>query len=245
MKRKKIPVLSKPGGVNKDKQNALNALTAICGVVISGASMEDSLCRIALITSETMNARACSVMAYDSENQKLSVLAAQGAGARPNIDMNAAASLPGNAIKEKRVVTSAEKGNEPILPGTKEFSDIKSMISAPLMYKGEPIGVINTYVSEKHSFSEDEKATMRAIADQAAAVIQMARYMKEADEAKEALKTRKIVEKAKGILMRQRYMTEEQAYSAMRSKSMDTGKTIKAVAEAIIMTNEIKGKHRT
>jgi len=66
--------------------------------------------------------------------------------------------------------------------------------------------------------------------------------MQEIINAKEALKDRKIIDKAKGILMNQRNMTEDQAYRAMRSKSMDTCKPMKEIAEAVIMTMELKPK---
>jgi two-component system, response regulator PdtaR len=235
---------SKPG--QKPGQNVFNALTAISGVVVSGRPIEESLDRIASITYEVMNAKACSVMIYDREKQELFVKAAQGAclDLINKISNNNRILLPNDAIKGKKVLTSFDKSrtSHPILPGTREFSDIRSMISAPILYNGEPIGVINTYNGENHDFTDDEKMTMQAIADQAAAAIQLSTLMQEIINAKEALKDRKIIDKAKGILMNQRNMTEDQAYRAMRSKSMDTCKPMKEIAEAVIMTMELKPK---
>jgi transcriptional regulator with GAF, ATPase, and Fis domain len=228
----------------KLKQNAFHALTAICGILVSGTSLEESLARIAAITSETMNAKSCSVMIYDRENQELSVKASTGANQDKKniISLKSGNSLYGFAMQEKQTMTSGDmaKAGRPILPGTAEFSDISSMISAPMMYGNEPIGVINACGNENHVFTQDEKITMQAIADQSAAAIQLAKFSEEALEAKEALKERKIIDKAKGILMKQRNMSEEQAYRAMRSKSMDSSKPMKEVAEAIILTNEIR-----
>lgn len=48
------------------------------------------------------------------------------------------------------------------------------------------------------------------------------------------LEARKIIEKAKGVLMDKRGMTENEAYTAMRNMAMKQGKTIKDVAENII-----------
>jgi signal transduction protein with GAF and PtsI domain len=228
----------------KQGQNAFNAMTDICGIMVSGSSIDESMGRIASIASGAMNTKACSVMLYDRENQELSVKASQGNVPDLNnkISIKTGSSLSGAAIKEKRIVTTNESGKtgHPILPGTAEFSDIRSMISAPLMYKNEPIGVINAFDSEKRVFTDDEKTTMRAIADQSAAAIQLARFSEEAINAKEALQTRKIIEKAKGILMKQRHLTEEQAYRVMRTKSMDISKSMKEIAEAIILTDEIR-----
>ena len=58
----------------------------------------------------------------------------------------------------------------------------------------------------------------------------------------EELEARKIIERAKGILMKEEALTEEQAYIKLRKYSMDNRKTMREVAEAIILSTEIKKK---
>lgn len=57
---------------------------------------------------------------------------------------------------------------------------------------------------------------------------------KELDKSKADLEARKVIERAKGMLMEKRGMSENDAYSAMRSMAMKQGKTIKDVAENIL-----------
>ena len=57
----------------------------------------------------------------------------------------------------------------------------------------------------------------------------------------EELEARKKIEKAKGILMKQKGLSEEQAYELLRKVSMNKRLTMKDVAEAIILSHEIKG----
>ncbi|ABO51368.1 transcriptional regulator, Fis family [Desulforamulus reducens MI-1] len=59
------------------------------------------------------------------------------------------------------------------------------------------------------------------------------------NELQNTLKARKVVEKAKGILMKQRGFTEEQAHKAIQQAAMKKRTNIKAVAEAIITANEM------
>ncbi|WP_425448345.1 ANTAR domain-containing response regulator [Dethiothermospora halolimnae] len=59
---------------------------------------------------------------------------------------------------------------------------------------------------------------------------------KEAEESKEKLSNRKLIEKAKGILIKDG-MTEEEAYNKIRKISMDKRCPMKNVAEAIIINN--------
>jgi AmiR/NasT family two-component response regulator len=55
----------------------------------------------------------------------------------------------------------------------------------------------------------------------------------------EELETRKLVERAKEVLMRRRNMTGDQAYRWMQKRSMDSRKSMRNVAEAILLSDEI------
>ena len=56
----------------------------------------------------------------------------------------------------------------------------------------------------------------------------------EAADLAEALATRKAVERAKGILMRQEGVDEAEAFRRIRAASQKTGRTMRVVAEALI-----------
>ena len=55
---------------------------------------------------------------------------------------------------------------------------------------------------------------------------------------KDALETRKLVDRAKGILMDSQGLTESQAFRRIQTMSMNTRKAMKQVAEAIILAHE-------
>lgn len=65
---------------------------------------------------------------------------------------------------------------------------------------------------------------------------------KELKKSKDDLETRKLVERAKGILMEKRHMTEKSAYDAMRESSMTSGKPLKQIANEIISVADLLGK---
>ena len=62
------------------------------------------------------------------------------------------------------------------------------------------------------------------------------------DKAKDDLDTRKILDRAKGILMDQYKFTEKDAFQAMQKLSMDRRLSLKAVAKAVIASAEIHEK---
>lgn len=63
---------------------------------------------------------------------------------------------------------------------------------------------------------------------------------KEATDLRDTLETRKVVDRAKGILMDQQGMTEAEAFRKIQKTSMNTRKPMKEVAEAIILAHEAK-----
>lgn len=58
--------------------------------------------------------------------------------------------------------------------------------------------------------------------------------VKELEKTKTKLAERKVLEKAKGLLMKQKGLSEEEAYSSLRKMAMDKGQPIVSVAESII-----------
>lgn len=63
---------------------------------------------------------------------------------------------------------------------------------------------------------------------------------KETTDLQETLETRKVVDRAKGILMDQQGMTEQEAFRKIQKTSMNSRKPMKEVAEAIILAHETK-----
>jgi two-component system, response regulator PdtaR len=61
----------------------------------------------------------------------------------------------------------------------------------------------------------------------------------EVDDLREALEARKLIERAKGILMRRLDLTEEEAFQRLQRQSQVTNRKLAQVAEAIIMADQM------
>jgi two-component system, response regulator / RNA-binding antiterminator len=61
----------------------------------------------------------------------------------------------------------------------------------------------------------------------------------ELDRAKSQLEDRKVIDRAKGILMKAKNLTEEQAYALMRKAAMNENKKIADVAQSVITAAEL------
>ena len=115
-----------------------------------------------------------------------------------------------------------------------------SMVSVPLQVKDERvIGVLNCFTAEPHEFLETEVNLITAVANQAAVAILNTEFMVQTKVIQEELETRKLVEQAKEVLMRRRDMTGDQAYRWIQKRSMDSRKSMRNIAEAVLLSDEI------
>lgn len=65
------------------------------------------------------------------------------------------------------------------------------------------------------------------------------RLQAELDQAKTALEERKVIDRAKGILMKAKGLTEEQAYALLRKTAMNEKKKIADIAQSVITASEM------
>jgi response regulator NasT len=81
---------------------------------------------------------------------------------------------------------------------------------------------------------------VKAILDVAVARFQeFDRLRRELDLAKTSLAERKLIDRAKGILMRARGLGEEEAYNLLRSKAMKEQKKVGEIAQSVITAAEL------
>ena len=72
---------------------------------------------------------------------------------------------------------------------------------------------------------------------------EVGKLQKDIDSLKESLEVRKLVEQAKGILIAQHNMTESEAFKSIQKLSMNSRKSMKSIAEAIILADQINNKN--
>lgn len=76
---------------------------------------------------------------------------------------------------------------------------------------------------------------LKPVMDAAIARFDMMRQMRtELTETRRALEERKIIDRAKGVLIKARGVSEDEAYALLRKTAMDSGKRIADLAEALV-----------
>jgi len=222
----------------------IEALKEISAAISSDQYIEDVLKLIVAVTANVMDSKVCSLWLIDERENNLKVRATQtmnkeylkerslklGEGVVGYVAQNDKPALILDVLKEPRYKEKelAKKMN------------LRSMISVPMRVKDKVVGVINCYTSYLHQFTKTELDLLTTVANQAAICIENTELMVRSKVIQEELESRKLVERAKGILMRDYGLMEDEAFNRIRKKSMDSRRSMREIAEAIILASEVK-----
>jgi len=229
---------------NMPYEEQINALTKISKAIASDVYLEDILRLIVTVTAEIMDSNICSLMLIDEKKNELVIRATQSISEEYNKKppLKIGEGVAGRAVKENKplAIKDVTKEKEYKHKDIAKKEGLCSLLCVPLAVKGKVIGVINCYTSKPHDFTQTQINILSAVANQAAVAIENAELMVKSKVIQEELETRKRTERAKGILMNEQGLTEEEAYLRIRKYSMDSRKTMREVAEAIILASEMK-----
>lgn len=230
--------------IRKAKQ--LDLLSEVSRTIVSDHYLKEILQLIVAMTAKVMDSQICSIMLLDEKRNELFIAATQSLSqeylSKPNIKVGQ--SISGRVVLEKKPITVLDVTKESgyMYPEVARQEGIVSLLSVPMMVKDRAIGVINSYTKSEHRFKLEEVSILQTVANQAAVAIENTHLSEEILTAKEALESRKTIERAKGILMKELGVPEDEAYKKIHKKSMDLRKTMKEIAEAIILSSELRKK---
>jgi signal transduction protein with GAF and PtsI domain len=223
----------------------LEALSKIGKAITSDLYLEDILKLIVNVTAQSLGSNLCSLMLLNDKNE-LIIRATQTVSEAylKKLPIRIGEGISGKAAEQNKpiAVYDVREEKDYKYKEVAKKEGICSLLCVPLAVKSKVIGVINLYTSEPHKFTKNEINVLSAIAAQSALVIENTELMVKTKIIQEELETRKLTERAKGILMRDRKMDEAEAYRLLQKYSMDNRKSMRQVAEAIILSHDMKSK---
>lgn len=225
------------------RAKTLETLTAVSHTITQDRYPEEIMQLIVNMTAQMMGSNICSIMLLDEKHQELRVVASQSLDPayrdKPPVRVNG--SLSGKTVLTKKPMQVKDVRKE----SSYQFRDLAikqglvSLLSVPMMYKNKVLGLLNSYTPVEHVFTDDEVVFAQSVANQCAAAIENTRLLSEKLAAQEALEARKVIERAKGILMQQKHVGEAEAFREIQRQSMDRRKSMKEIGEAIILAHEM------
>jgi len=225
-------------------EDQVKALSRISKAIASDLYLEDILRLVVAVTAQVMGSNICSLMLIDEKKSELVIKATQSISEEYNKKppLKIGEGIAGKVAKENKAIAVKDvtKEEEYKHKDIAKKEGLRSLLCVPLAVKGKVIGVINCYTSTPHDFAEIEVNILTSIANQAAVAIENTELMVKSRIIQEELEARKRIERAKGILMKEEGLTEEQAYLKLQKYSMDHRKTMREVAGAIILAADLK-----
>ena len=224
----------------------IKALTDISKAITSELYLEDLLRLVVVVTAQAMGVTICSLWLVDEDENppKIRLKATQAIAPEYVKDraLDTDEGVVGYVVTKKRPLVIKD------VLRNKRFKEkemarklgLASMIGVPLKLKDDKvIGVLNCFTSSTYEFTGTEINLLTAVANQAAVAILNTELMVKTRVIQEELEARKVIDRAKEVLMKQRGIDIDEAYRWIRKRSMDSRKSIRSVAEAILLSDEM------
>ena len=223
----------------------------ISSLVSSDLSLDEMLGEVVGLAVQATACDACLVYLIDRDSNEVVLRASQvpHAGALDTLRMKVGEGVTGWVAEHKSVVAlSSNAGSDARF---KRFQGLiedtyEAFLSVPMVSNGDLIGVVNVHHRKEHEHAPEEIAALVFIGEQLGMAIsksllqeQNARLVEEAEEMRRELETRKLVERAKGILQQRHGITEEEAYLRLRNQSRRLRRPMKELAQAIILSEDL------
>jgi signal transduction protein with GAF and PtsI domain len=225
----------------------IKGLMDISRAITSDLYLEDILKLIVMVTAKVTGVEICSLWLIDESvsPQKIRLKATQAIDPEYVKDrsLKLDEGVVGHVVTNKSPLIIEDVLKEPRFK-EKEMAKkmgLVSMAGVPLQVQDEKvIGVLNCFTSRPHNFPETEVNLITTVANQAALAIINTELMVKTKVIQEELETRKLVERAKEILMRRRNLDGDEAFRWIQKRSMDYRKTMRHVAEALLLSEELE-----
>jgi GAF domain-containing protein len=147
--------------------------------------------------------------------------------------------------------TDAARGGEVLLvhdmltetrwPGYAEAvatKGVRSTLSVPLPVQDDVLGALNVYARRPRAFSGEDAAVAETFASYAAVAVRNAHAYAGAaglvHQLREAMRSRAVIEQAKGIVMGHRRCTAEEAFDVLVRQSQQVNRKLRDVAAGIV-----------
>ncbi len=116
----------------------------------------------------------------------------------------------------------------------------EAFLSVPILCRSKLIGVINLQHRKPYYHTEHEVRLLTAAGYLVGAELERARLETENLELSDRLESRKLIERAKGVLQRDFGLDEDSAYRAMQRESRQRRKSMREIAEALLLNDDLR-----
>src|ERR1700692_4515644 len=226
------------------EDSPVDLLHEIGGRLTSAGGFHEVLDRVVEFASALVKCDSCLIYVLEGEELVLRASKNPHPEAVDRLKLRVGQGITGWVAEHNEPVAIPEKAAQD--PRFQFFHELpedsyEAFLSVPLMCRGRVVGVINLQHRQHHASRRREIRVISTVEFLVGAELELARLEEANSTLSEQLQTRKIVERAKGILQRDLGLNEEQAYLALQRQSRQKRIPMKDIAEAIVLSDDVRG----
>jgi signal transduction histidine kinase len=176
----------------RQKARLFESLVNVGQIINSALNLDDALAAITREACGLMAGRMCSLLLLDASREWLDLRASHGAGeaylTKPRLSVGD--SLLGTVVRRRKPAqvlnVQTSSGYQSVNIARRE--GLVSLLSVPLLYRGQAIGVLSVYTDTPHNFSNEEIRILSALAELSAIAIEKARLYERLVDVEEQLR---------------------------------------------------------
>jgi uroporphyrinogen-III synthase len=259
-------VASQPSGAEKEKRSRVAGVRRVAASTSTMAGFRDGLAemdflheissrmaaadslhlvldRIVDFITSVIPCDSCFIYVLEGENLMLRASKNPHADLIDHIGVEVGQGVTGWVAKHRQPVAIASAAsNDPRFKAFKNIPEdhFEAMLCTPILCAGRVVGVINLQHRMSYRHTNEQVRLLSTLGFLVGAEIERARLETENTQLTSRLETRKAVDRAKSVLQRDLSLNEEDAYQMMQKESRQRRKSMREIAEAILLAEDLR-----
>jgi len=227
----------------RDGLRQIDFLHEISSRIAAADSLHLVLDRIVNFISSVIPCDSCFIYVLEGDDLVMRASKNPHADLVDQIGVQIGQGVTGWVAKHRQAVALASgASNDPRFKAFKNLPEdhFEAMLCTPILCAGRVVGVINLQHRLSYRHSTHEVRLLSTLGHLVGAEIERARLETENSQLANRLETRKAVDRAKSILQRDLLLSEDDAYQMMHRESRQRRKSMKEIADAILLSEELR-----
>ncbi|MEG9435118.1 uroporphyrinogen-III synthase [Edaphobacter sp. HDX4] len=227
----------------RDGLQQIDFLHEISSRIAAADSLHLVLDRIVIFISSMIPCDSCFIYVLEGDNLVMRASKNPHADLVDNVGLPIGQGVTGWVAKHRQPVALASGASNDVR--FKAFKNIpedhfEAMLCTPIICAGRVVGVITLQHRLSYKHGTNEVRLLSTLGYLVGAEIERARLESENSQLANRLETRKAVDKAKSILQRDLALSEDGAYQMMHRESRQRRKSMREIADAILLSEELR-----
>jgi uroporphyrinogen-III synthase len=226
----------------------MNFLHEISSRMAAADSLHLVLNRIVDFIASVIPCDSCFIYVLEGENLTLRASKNPHADLIDHIGIQVGQGVTGWVAKHRQAVAIAsDASNDPRFKAFKNIPEdhFEAMLCTPILCAGRVVGVINLQHRMSYRHTTEQVRLLSTLGFLVGAEIERARLESENMQLTGRLETRKAVDRAKNVLQRDLSISEEDAYQMMQRESRQRRKSMRDIADAILLAEDLRRARTT